>query len=106
MKTSSKIAIAAAAVGAWLIAKKKGVISGIGLAGDRTFRFSTDPHNPKANRLHIYAYEPYFKSDVWVGVMDYDRREVRPTHGYFYPHKYGKLMKKMAEQMRFTFNNN
>lgn len=30
MKTSSKIAIAAAAVGAWLIAKKKGVISGIG----------------------------------------------------------------------------
>ena len=31
MKTSSKIAIAAAAVGAWLIAKKKGVISGIGV---------------------------------------------------------------------------
>ena len=30
MKTSSKIAIVAAAVGAWLIAKKKGVISGIG----------------------------------------------------------------------------
>ena len=30
MKTSSKIAIAAAAVGAWLLAKKKGVISGIG----------------------------------------------------------------------------
>ena len=32
MKTSSKIAIAAAAVGAWLLAKKKGVISGIGSA--------------------------------------------------------------------------
>ena len=30
MKTSSKIAIAAAAIGAYLIAKKKGVISGIG----------------------------------------------------------------------------
>ena len=30
MKTSSKIAIAAAAVGAWLIAQKKGAISGIG----------------------------------------------------------------------------
>lgn len=30
MKTSSKIAIAAAAVGAWLLAKKKGAISGIG----------------------------------------------------------------------------
>ena len=30
MKTSSKIAIAAAAVGAWLIAKKKQSVSGIG----------------------------------------------------------------------------
>ena len=30
MKTSGKIAIAVAAVGAWLIAKKKGVISNIG----------------------------------------------------------------------------
>lgn len=30
MKTSSKIAIVAAAAGAWLITKKKGVISGIG----------------------------------------------------------------------------
>lgn len=34
MKTGSKIAIAAAAVGAWLLVKKKGGISGIGGAND------------------------------------------------------------------------
>lgn len=88
------------------IVDKANGASGIGLVGDRTFRYKTDPHDPKALRLRIYAYEPYFGKDVWVGVLDYDKREVSPTHGYFYPHKYGKLMKKMAEEMRFTFNNN
>lgn len=41
MKTNSKIAIAAAAVGAWLIAKKKGVISGIS-GYDPTFDYDME----------------------------------------------------------------
>ena len=99
------VAGAAGAI-AWLcIHRKKGKVAGIGLAGDRTFRCYPDPHDPMSRRLRIYAYEPYFDKDVWVGVIDYDKRVIYPTHGYFYPHKYGKLMKKIAETEGLRFAN-
>lgn len=41
MKTSSKIAIAAAAVGAWLLAKKKNAISGVEGVGKLDARLKT-----------------------------------------------------------------
>lgn len=59
MKTSSKIAIAAAAVGAWLFAKKKG-IAGIGVARKKKYKFLyrvTDGANMLANALR-YTTEP------------------------------------------------
>lgn len=69
MKTSSKIAIAAAAVGAWLIAKKKGV-SGIGAVRKKKYKLMhrvTDGPQMLANALR-YATEPKI-------VFNYQNRE-------------------------------
>lgn len=59
MKTSSKIAIAVAAFGAWLIAKKKG-IAGIGAVRKKKYKFLyrvTDGAQTLANALR-YTTEP------------------------------------------------
>lgn len=102
-KISLGIAVAAAA-GVWF-AKRHFGVSGIGRIGDRTFKYY--PHKSSTGRAErIFAYEPYFGEDVWVGTIYHDKREICPSHGYFYPHKYGKLMKKLADELGYYFNNN
>jgi hypothetical protein len=54
----------------------------------------------------IYTYEPYFEKDVLVATIDQKNKEVRPTHGYFSPHKIGQKSKKYAEKIGYSFNNN
>lgn len=60
MKSSSKIAIAAAAVGAWLLAKKKGAISGIGASYHRSR--TADEERPILNLIY------YGKDKDWNDV--------------------------------------
>ena len=54
----------------------------------------------------IVGFEPYFNSLVKVAFIDHGKKEIRPSHGYFAPHKYGKKSKKYAESIGYTFNNN
>lgn len=47
--------------------------------------------------LYVYGYEPYFGKHIKIGkCVD---NVVTPSHGYFYPHKYGKFLKKYAKQI-------
>ncbi len=79
---------------------------GVGMIGDRTFEYRPDRRESHEHLVRIFAYEPYFGKKVWVGTINHKLREIYPSHGYFYPHKYGKLMKNVAKQMGYTFNNN
>jgi hypothetical protein len=54
----------------------------------------------------ILGFEPYFNKLVLIAMINHERKEIRPTNGYFYPHKYGKKAKKYAESIGYTFNNN
>ena len=54
----------------------------------------------------ILGYEEYFKKDVYIGVINHKTKEVRPCHGYFYPHQYGKKLKRYAKKIGYNFNNN
>ena len=51
----------------------------------------------------ILGFEPYFNDFVVVGTINHNTKRIRPTHGYFYPHKYGKRMKAMAKKLNYTF---
>ena len=55
---------------------------------------------------NITRYEPYFDKDVNTAHIDHNNKTIRPCHGYFMPHKYGKLNKKYADKIGYTFNNN
>jgi hypothetical protein len=54
----------------------------------------------------ILGYEPFFEKDVTVATINNEKQEVSPTHGYYYPHKYGKITKEYANLLGYTFNNN
>ena len=70
----------------------------------------------KPNTLHmikikiegdlILGFEPYFKDFVTVAHIDRNNNEIRPTHGYFPEHPYGKLTKKYAKENGFKYNSN
>lgn len=53
----------------------------------------------------ILGYEPYFKKYVVVAHINHENQEVYPAHGYFIPHKYGKISKKYADSLGYNFNN-
>ena len=81
---------------------------GVGLVGDRTFErrpYRSWAEQEGRNLERLYAYEPRLNRKVWVGTIDHNKRYISPTHGYFYPHKYGKLMQKLAYAMGYAFNN-
>lgn len=44
--------------------------------------------------------------EIWIATIFHRQKTIYPTHGYFYPHRYGKLVKKYAEQINYIFNNN
>jgi len=54
----------------------------------------------------IMDYEPYFDKNVNVATIDHVNKEVRPRHGYFKPHKYGKASEAYAKTIGYRFNNN
>ena len=58
------------------------------------------------NCFDIFAYEPVFNIIVKIGLINNKTKVVTPSHGYFYPHIYGKTMKNFAKNNGFTFNNN
>lgn len=37
--------------------------------------------------------------------INHENQEVYPAHGYFIPHKYGKISKKYADSLGYNFNN-
>lgn len=51
----------------------------------------------------IMGFEPYFNEMVWVGTIDHDKKEIKPTHGYFAPHLYGKRMRAKARSMGYKY---
>lgn len=54
----------------------------------------------------VLRYEPYFECKVPTAKINHELKEVRPSHGYFMPHPYGKLNKKLADRLGYSFNNN
>jgi hypothetical protein len=56
--------------------------------------------------IYILRHEYYFDRLVATAIINHESKEVRPTHGYFLPHHYGKLNKKIADKLGYIFNNN
>ena len=54
----------------------------------------------------IYSYEPYFDNYVIIAIIDHEKKEIRPTHGYFSPHPQSSCSKRTAKRLGYTFNNN
>ena len=54
----------------------------------------------------ILGWEPYFNKDVRIASIDHMSKEIRPCHGYFFPHPWGKKVKAYAKKLGYTFNNN
>jgi hypothetical protein len=52
----------------------------------------------------IYGIEPYFNYEVQIGTII--KKEIIPSHGYFFPHPFGRIMKHIANRMKYSFNNN
>ena len=57
----------------------------------------------KIEKSAIYGFEPVFNKHVIVAHIDHDNKEIRPTHGYFVPHTYGKKVQKYAESIGYEF---
>ena len=55
---------------------------------------------------HILRYERYFDKHVITASIDHENKVIRPSHGYFYPHKHGKSNKAYAKKLGYVFNNN
>lgn len=51
----------------------------------------------------ILRYEPYFNCNVPTAVIDHNDKSIYPTHGYFKPHKYGKLNEQLAKRLGYKF---
>lgn len=54
----------------------------------------------------LYGFEPFFNCFVKIASIHHKSKTIRPCHGYFMPHKYGKLANKYANTINFYFNNN
>jgi hypothetical protein len=54
-------------------------------------------------KLEVLGFEPYFNSFVKVGSINHEKKIIRPSFGYFAPHKYGKRLKAKAKKLNYTF---
>lgn len=52
----------------------------------------------------ILGYEPALGFDVTTAFINHSTRTIRPAHGYFPPHRYGKENQKYAKELGYTFN--
>ena len=59
----------------------------------------------RENENKILNFEPYFNDYVITATICHNSKEIKPSHGYFYPHKYGKINKLVAKKLGYTFNN-
>ena len=62
--------------------------------------------NYKIEGDKIKGFEPYFEKMVRIATIDHEKKEIRPSHGYFAPHPHSKYSKKIAKKLGYTFNNN
>jgi len=62
--------------------------------------------NVKIWNNKILGYEPFFKENITIAIIDHDQKEVRPAHGYFFPHPLGLISKRYARILGYNFNNN
>lgn len=56
------------------------------------------------NDREILGYEPALGVDVITAFINHEAKTIRPTHGYFPPHRYGKENAKYAKEIGYTFN--
>lgn len=52
----------------------------------------------------ILRYEPYFDCNVSTAIISHEDKTVFPCHGYFKPHKYGKLNEQLANRLGYKFH--
>lgn len=56
------------------------------------------------NSFWIMGYEPYFHKDVFIARIHEATKEIRPCHGYFCPHPYGKKVKAFARRNGYNYS--
>lgn len=54
----------------------------------------------------VYGFEPYFDKLVVIATIYHENKEVRPTHGYFAPHRLSRYTKSVSKRLGYNFNNN
>lgn len=52
----------------------------------------------------ILGYEPALGVDVTIAFINHGSKSIRPCHGYFPPHRYGKETQKYAKELGYTYN--
>ena len=57
----------------------------------------------KINPNEIMGYEPYFGKEVVTGFINHESKTIRPTHGYFPPHRHGVENVKYAKDLGYKF---
>jgi hypothetical protein len=57
------------------------------------------------NNDQIYGFEPYFDKNVIIASIDHEKKEIRPTHGYFIPNPFGIKAENYAKKIGYNFNN-
>lgn len=57
----------------------------------------------ESNPNEILGFEPYFGKDVTIAFINHDQKTIRPAHGYFPPHRYGKESRKFAKDLGYKF---
>lgn len=67
-------------------------------------RVQTDKY--LGNSEWIEDWSVFFGDFIWTAIIDHDRKEVRPCHGYFVPHPIGIRNRGIAKRLGYTFNNN
>lgn len=58
----------------------------------------------RENENKILNFEPYFNDYVTTATICHNSKEIRPCHGYFKPHKYGKYNEKLAIKLGYKFH--
>ena len=51
----------------------------------------------------IFGYDSHFSGWRWVAMIDHEKKIVKPTHGYYLPHAYGKKAQKYALKLGYEF---
>lgn len=59
----------------------------------------------KSTSFNILGFEPYFNEYVTVGYINHKNKTIKPSFGYFAPHKYGNSLKRKAKKIGYNFSN-